>query len=100
MPTWPEFSPLPAITYPVTGTVDVQLQVAGTRAAPIGQGQILLRNGTVYGEPVERFSAAVDFNGGEIGLKNIELKHYEATVAGDAAYNPTSQACPIQFDRR
>ena len=75
---------LAGYTYPVTGTVDVQMQVAGTRAAPVGQGQILLRNGTIYGEPVERFSAAVDFNGGEIGLKNIELKHYEATVAGDA----------------
>jgi translocation and assembly module TamB len=83
---------LAGYNYPVTGTVDVQLQVAGTRAAPIGQGKILLRNGTVYGEPVERFSAAVDFNGGEIGLKNIDLKHYEATVAGDAAYNPTNQA--------
>jgi translocation and assembly module TamB len=83
---------LTGYTYPVTGSVDVQLQVSGTRADPRGQGQILLRNGTVYGEPVERFSSALDFRGGEIGFKDIELKHYDATVAGDAAYNPTSQA--------
>ncbi len=78
--------------YPVTGTIDVQLQVAGTRADPHGQGHILLRDGTVYGEAVERFSSAVEFGGGEIGLKDVELKHQEATVAGDAAYNPASQA--------
>jgi translocation and assembly module TamB len=83
---------LAGYAYPVAGTVDVQLQVAGTRASPVGQGHILLRNGTVYGEPIERFSAAVDFSGGEVGLRNIELKHNEATVAGEAAYNPTSQA--------
>jgi len=78
--------------YPVTGTMDVQLQMAGTRADPHGQGHILLRNSTVYGEPVERFSAVMDFSGGEIGLKDIELKHYEASVAGNAAFNPTSHA--------
>ncbi len=78
--------------YPLTGTVDVQLQVSGTKADPRGQGQILLRNGTVYGEPIERFSSALAFAGGEIGFKDIELKHYDATVAGDAAYNPTTQA--------
>jgi len=82
---------LAGYAYPVTGSVDVQLQLSGTRAAPVGQGHILLRNGMVYGEPLERFSAALDFNGGEIGLKNIELNHYQAAVAGDAAYNPTSQ---------
>jgi translocation and assembly module TamB len=78
--------------YPVTGTTDVHLQVAGTRADPRGQGHIVLRDGTVYGEPIEHFSSALDFTGGEIGLKGIELKHYEATVTGGAAYNPTSQA--------
>ncbi len=77
--------------YPVTGTVDAQLQMAGTRADPRGQGHIVLHDGTVYGEPVERFSAALDLRGAEIGLKDIELKHYEAAIAGDAAYNPTSQ---------
>src|SRR5262249_16448410 len=73
-------------TYPVTGSMDAQLQVAGTRADPVGQGHILLRNGTIYGEPVELFTAALDFRDGKIGLKNIDLKHQESTVSGDASY--------------
>ena len=79
-------------SYPVTGIMDVQLQVAGTRADPRGKGHVVLRNGTIYGEPVERFSSDLDFDNGEFGLKGIDLKHYEATVAGDAAYNPTTEA--------
>ena len=83
---------LAGYSYPVNGTMDVQLQVAGTRADPRGQGHILLRAGTAYGEPVERLSATLDFSGGEMGLKDIDLTHYEGRVAGDLAYNPTSQA--------
>ncbi len=56
---------LAGYAYPVTGTVDLQLQVAGTRPLPPGQGQILLRNGSIYGEPVERFSSDLSFNGEE-----------------------------------
>ena len=44
---------LAGYTYPVTGTVDLHLQVAGTRADPQADGHILLRNGSIYGEPVE-----------------------------------------------
>jgi translocation and assembly module TamB len=83
---------LAGYSYPVTGIMNVQLQAAGTRLEPRGQGHILLRDGTLYGEPIERFSAALDFSGGEFGLRGIELKHYQANVSGDAAYNPTSQA--------
>ena len=69
---------LAGYSYPITGTVDLHLQVAGTRAAPAGQGHVLLRNGSVYGEPVERFSSDLNFNGEEAELKNIQLTHYES----------------------
>ena len=58
-------------TYPVTGIVDLHLQVAGTRAAPLGQGTIHLRDGSFYGEPVETFSSNLNFNGEEAELKDI-----------------------------
>ncbi len=70
---------LAGYSYPITGTVDLHLQVAGTRSAPQGQGHILLRNGSVYGEPVERFSSDLNFNGEEAELQNIQLTHYEST---------------------
>ncbi len=77
-------------TYPITGTVDLHLQLAGTRSAPQAQGHIQLRDGSIYGEPVERFSSDLNFNGEEAELKNIRLTHYESTVTGGATYNPSS----------
>ncbi len=78
--------------YPVTGTVDLHMQVSGTRSAPQGQGSIQLRDGSIYGEPVERLSSNLNFKGEEVELKNIQLAHYESTVAGGATFNPSSQA--------
>lgn len=82
---------LAGYSYPVTGTVDFNARVAGTRADPQGVGRIHLRNGTVYGEPIERLTSDLILNGAEIELKNLALSHYEASVSGDAAYNPTAQ---------
>ena len=56
----------------------------------------MLRDGSIYGQPIEHFSAALEFNAGEIGFQNIELKEHDATVAGDAAYNHRNQA--FQFN--
>ena len=83
---------LAGYSYPITGTVDLHLQVAGTRAAPQGQGHVVLRNGSVYGEPVERFSSDLKFNGEEAELQNIQLTHYESKVTGGATYNTSSHA--------
>ncbi len=79
-------------TYPLTGIVDLHLQVAGTRVAPHGQGTIHLRDGSIYGEPVERFSSDLSFNGEDAELKDIQLTHYDSKVTGDAAFNPSSEA--------
>jgi len=83
---------LAGYSYPITGTVDLHLQVAGTRSSPQAQGHILLRNGGIYGEPVERFSSNLNFNGEEAELNNIQLTHYESNVTGGATYNISNQA--------
>ena len=83
---------LAGYSYPITGTVDLHLQMAGTRTAPQGQGHIQLRDGSIYGEPVERFSSDLNFNGEEADLENIQLTHYESTVTGGATFNPSSHA--------
>jgi len=82
---------LAGYSYPVTGAADVQLQVEGTRADPRGQGKVVVRNGSVYGEGIEQLSADLRFDGGEISATNILAKHQEATVSGDVAFNPASQ---------
>ena len=87
---------LAGYAYPITGTVDLHLQVTGTRSSPQAQGRILLRDGSIYGEPVERFSSELSFNGEQAELKNIQLTHYESAVRGGATYNPSSHA--FRFD--
>jgi translocation and assembly module TamB len=83
---------LAGYSYPITGTVDLHLRVEGTRAAPQGHGRVRLRNGSVYGEPVELFSSELNFTGEEAELQNIQLTHYESKVTGDATYNTSSHA--------
>ncbi len=83
---------LAGYSYPLTGTVDLHLQVTGTRSAPQAQGHVQMRDGSIYGEPLERFSSELNFNGEEVALQNIQLSHYEAKVAGNATYNPDSHA--------
>ena len=99
MPTWREYSPLPDTPIRSPEPWMCRCRSRAHDAAPVGQGQILLRNGRSTANPLNVSARQSDFNGGEIGLKNIELKHYEATVAGDAAYNPTNQAFRFQSDR-
>ena len=83
---------LAGYAYPITGIVDLHLRLAGSRAAPQGQGHVQLRDGSIYGEPVERFSSDLSFNGEDVEARNIQLKHYESTVAGGGNYNSSSHA--------
>jgi translocation and assembly module TamB len=87
-----EILALAGYAYPITGTLDFHLQLSGTRADRHGEGHILLRNGTVYGEPVERFSSDLGFRGEEVEVKNIQLVHYDANVTGGVTYNPSSHS--------
>ena len=58
-----------------------------------GKATFRLRDGSIYGEPVERFSADLNFNGEEAELTNIQLAHYDSTVTGERQlFNPSSQA--------
>ena len=51
-----------------------------------------LRDGSIYGEPVQRLTSNLNFNGEEVELKNIQLAHRESNVAGGATYNLSSHA--------
>lgn len=90
------FLALAGYGYPVSGVTDFQLRIEGTPADPHGEGHIMVRHALVYGEPIEHFSADLAFTGAEIHLKNLQLTHYEATVAGDAAYGFDSGAYSFQ----
>ena len=87
-----EILALAKFDYPVKGTMNVSIQASGTKAEPRGDGHIQLTNGSIYGEPVERFNSELRFDRGQVELRNIQLTHYDSHVTGDANYNLSSRA--------
>ncbi len=77
---------LAGFDYPVSGTADVSVQIAGTRAHPRAQGHIHAANASAYGEAIEKFDADLRIAGSETALNNIHLTHEDASVSGSAAY--------------
>jgi len=88
---------LAGFDYPVSGTADVTLQVAGTRLHPQAQGHIRAANASVYGEAIEKFDADLSIAGSETALNNIHLTHAGAEVAGSAAYTPATRIIRIDL---
>jgi translocation and assembly module TamB len=82
---------LAGFEYPVSGTADVSVQVAGTRAHPRAQGHIYAANAAAYGEAIEKFDADLRVAGNETALNNIRLTHEGAYVSGSAAYTPATR---------
>src|SRR6202035_426061 len=77
--------------YPVTGKLDISLQVTGTKSHPRGQGRLRLIDGSAYGEPIAQLAADLRFGDGEASLDNVHLVHYDSLVTGNAAYNPSTR---------
>jgi translocation and assembly module TamB len=82
---------LAGFDYPVAGTADVSLQIAGTRAHPQAQGHIHAVNASVYQEAIEQFDADLGIRTAETALTNIHMTHQDAEVSGTAAYAPSTQ---------
>jgi translocation and assembly module TamB len=51
-----------------------------------------LRDGSIYGEPVQRLTSNLNFKGAEVVLKNIQMAYRDSNVAGGATYNLSSHA--------
>lgn len=83
---------LAGFDYPVTGTADISLHLAGTRARPQAQGHIHAENASAYGEPIEKFDADLGLGAEETALTNIDLTHQGGVVTGTAAYSPAKRA--------
>ena len=78
--------------YPITGKVDLSMQLAGTPANPHGDGQVHLTDGIAFGQTVQQFDSAFHMARGEIAFSNLHLLHDDSVVTGSAAYTPSSRA--------
>jgi len=87
---------LAGYNYPVSGTVNLGLRVAGTEADPRGDGRLEISDGSVYGESFKLLRTDIRFVNHEAQLANILLQHNGGQVTGSAAYNLTHQG--YRFD--
>jgi translocation and assembly module TamB len=83
--------------YPVTGTLDLSVQLSGTRNDPEGSGQLRLRDAMVYSQPIQQLSTGIDLNNGELAFHNIEISQSLARVSGSANYTPASHAFKLDI---
>jgi hypothetical protein len=67
---------------PMSGRMTLEASVAGTPARLEGQGRLLLHQGTILGERVERGEAALELHGDRLLLKQIQLKREAQEVTG------------------
>ena len=84
------------LNYPVTGTVNITLQAAGTEANPHGSGHFSLTAAQAYGRPVKSLTANLAFADHEAQLEDIQMQAMRGKVAGSAAYNFSNQ--DVRFD--
>ena len=77
--------------YPVAGQLDLILTASGTRLDPHAEGQLELRNGSLYGQPLSRLNANLRYSRGEMQLNNAFLLYKNAQVTGSAAYTPSTR---------
>jgi translocation and assembly module TamB len=89
---------LAGLTYPVTGTLNASLHLAGTIQNLRGNGNLLLTKLSLYGEPFRLLRADLSFAGSETQFSNILLTHNGTQLTGSAGYNLESKQ--LRFDLR
>jgi translocation and assembly module TamB len=82
--------------YPLTGTLQANLQIGGTRGEPTAQGRFEMARGSLLGEPLQSASGELVFAAQEVELRNLLLRPDGARVSGTAAYNLKTTA--FRFD--
>lgn len=76
---------------PVTGELTGTLHIEGPKDSLEGAGALMVRGGTIYGEPVEQVTADLVFTEGSMRATSIEVRAAAGTVTGEAEYNFASE---------
>ena len=85
-----EAAQLAGVAQPFAGTLDMSVNVSGTRASPHGDGHLELRNGMAYGVGVPFLKSDLRLAGGELQFNNIDASVYGAPLSGSAAVSTSS----------
>ena len=78
---------LAGVSYPVTGTVNLNFQLSGTRVDPHGDGSFELAQGTAWGRPFKSLRSQMCLTQQEVQLNNFVLALNGARMTGGGSYN-------------
>jgi len=78
--------------FPVSGTVNLLLQIEGTKAEPRGSGRVELSDAVIRGEPVRHLDSKLEFDRDDISVDELQVAYYDAHVSGAGTYNLSSHA--------
>jgi translocation and assembly module TamB len=83
-------------SYPVTGTLAIDISVHGSRLNPVGQGNITLTNGVIYGEPIQNVSLNFQGDGNSVDT-NLVARLPAGSANGEATIDPKTGAYKFQL---
>jgi hypothetical protein len=91
--------------YPVAGQLSGEFHLTGQYEHPIGFGAMTVDEGLAYGEPFEKATASLRFDGSGVRLDNIQMAKGSGAVTGaayvgwDATYSFNADGRRIPMDR-
>ena len=83
--------------YPLSGTVNASLEIAGTKDDPRGRGHVHMTGATIQGEPFQMIDADLLFANQEAQARHLVLAHNGGRVTGAAAYNLKTTAIRVNL---
>jgi translocation and assembly module TamB len=95
-----EIARLAGFNRPLTGVADLSFNASGTRAQPLGEGRIEIRDATVYGAPVAYVRSDLRLADDELQFNNFAARLYDAPLTGNAAVNISSNVFRLDLSGR
>jgi translocation and assembly module TamB len=74
-------------TLPVKGELTGTLHLSGPKNELNGQGNVIVRNGEIYGEPVTEARANIAFTAGTLKATNVSVTAPAGTITGEGEIN-------------
>jgi outer membrane protein insertion porin family len=84
-------------TLPVTGLATGSLRLEGPLARLSGAGSVVVRDGTVYGEPFEITTADILLQEGVVRLPHFEVRLPAGVIAGVVEFDLTTQQFAVDI---
>jgi translocation and assembly module TamB len=78
--------------FPVSGAVNLFVQLEGTKAEPRGNGRVELSDAVIRGEQIRHLESKLQFTHDQISLDDLHLAYSDAHVTGAGSFNVSTHA--------